>query len=547
MPTVSRASSVSVYGEVVAGLHGFAGVLLVVFSFSHLFVLTVQDSQLYLASLVFPFTTNWTVYVLAATLEFTVAVICLKNKGSDGAYCALLVFVVLMVWYRWALSFTSGSGTRCHCLGVLGSVLHLSQRQEESIPIAVLLVFSLITGPWFFIRLIGWLRRGRIPIKSIACAAALAWFTPLSYNAYGQWTIQVTGQYEFYHCNSATGEVDPGQTVKATFAFTLSGNAWSICATNVAANHGKPVLTPWECLIHDGTDTFTLTPGVTDLRGKYYPIRATIYRGPFFLRDYDEDLDLEILYLTYGLRPTAILLNTNAIVEIPLPWFASRSKPLAYGAQWNIIPSQDGMFMSECQVVANTNLDLRQTLEALRPTFTYPCNLETWNRFVEVLGYRRILYPHGFVQSTYKCLQWFHTNHFLVPVASEESRHQSEYRSEYPFARGRVTGASVALRTGFERLLPNSAPAETLVSDYRYRTNDGRRLLPFLEYVIPAGGEWRSSADPLLARKAQIALMSGIRYDFAYSKRRSYFTWLLCALLVVPVLVILRKIKIDQK
>jgi len=407
-------------------------------------------------------------------------------------------------------------------------------------------LLSLITLPWLIGRLVGGFRRIRIQnTKAARLAAVLILSASYNHYSYGQDTIQVTGEFEVYHYNTVTGDVFTNETAQAAFSFTLSGEAWSIYATNMAAS-GKGLRTPWEGLIYDGTNTYTLMPNYTDGHGKSHPIRATILPGPFFLRDYDEFLDFEVIWLTYGLRPGKVQANNNGVVEIPLPWYDSRWHPFAYGAEWKIAPSEDGRFISQCQVLANTNLDLSIEEELRRLTFNYPENLGGRNHAVEVIGLRRDQFPHGFVQAVYKCTEWYRTNTFTIPMASEETRFVNQWRPGKLRLRGLVRASGVTVRSGLERLLPAEMAEETFVADYRFRRTNDTRFLPFIEYVIPASEKWKSDNDPALIREANVALKTATRFDYGNNWRKSFFTWLILGLFLLPVVLLIIKHKKHQ-
>jgi hypothetical protein len=521
-------------------LHCFAGLLLLFFALSHFSMLTVSDVTQHLRNVVFPFTTNWTVYLVAGIFELAVAIVCLGRCGSDTAYAAISVFLIVILWYRWALYNISGHFLKaCSCLGILGKALSLSPAMERILPIIVLILLGLIVLPWLLGRLLGRLCHLLHYEARKAAGGALLILLGMycASSSYAEETIHVRGKYDCFHCNAFTGEPDLSQSVHALFSFTMSGNTWSIYATNLVQVF--PWQKPWMAVIYDGTDTYTLLPDVK-WEGKLYHLVASISPGPLFLQDsLVNGLELEPVYMTYGIRPGGIAAGKQ-VVEIPLPWY-SRLNPLSYGADWKITPSEDGQFISECKVVANTNLDLKAQDEALRPMLIYPHTLQSWNDFVSKLSERRDQFTNGFVHCEYSCKEWRQAGGVMVPFSSEELRYSNQYYPVVPRLRGITSASEVTVQTSAELVLPERVPCDTLVIDYRYRRQDKVHLLPFLTYDIPASGQWKSGTDPELTHRAVVSLKSAIRFDYTSSMAKSYMTWLVLGLALLPLFFLLKK------
>ena len=142
METAARVSHLK------SALHLTAGVLLLGYAVSHVGFLTIPDFEHNLRNTVFPFLTNRTLYVLACVLETFTGFICIIFRGKDRINVVILTFIGMMSWYRWAFYYTGGSS--CSCLGLFGTLFHLTQTQEKIIPIASLIWLFATTTPWLF-------------------------------------------------------------------------------------------------------------------------------------------------------------------------------------------------------------------------------------------------------------------------------------------------------------------------------------------------------------------------------------------------------------
>jgi hypothetical protein len=531
--------------------HCFAGFLLLLFAASHFLMLTVDDLSQHSISTVFPFLTMWTLYLLAGIFELATAITCLRNRAQDIANLAIFIFVGVMVWYRWSLSYTGG-GKICHCLGILGQTLRLSQTQEKVIPIVALVLLSLTILPWLLSRLVEIVRSlwgNSIAARNVAFILLVF----LCHRSYGQQTIEVTGQYDSYHYyDLRTSAPYTNETRHVAFACTFSGNAWSIYATNIDTNpEGAGLRTPWEGLIYDGTNTYTMMPYHVEVMGRSWTaetemgkscsIRTTISSGPLFIRDYDEFLDFYTIWLAYGLCPTNLPTDfiKDGAVEIPLPWFNSRNSPMSHGFEWKITPSADRRFVLGCQVLRNTNLDLSDSQEMLRPDFNAPLSLGLLNRDTELLQLRRQIYHQDSVQAIYKCKEWYETNQVLLPMVSEEAFADSIVDTNQPTTQAQVRVAKVTVRKGLEQLLPR-VTQHIFVRDYRDRKVDKQKggISPYIEYLLAPGDSWDNPEILLKAESHRVYFPT----DFGSSdaRRKSYFAWLLLILILAPLVFFLK-------
>ncbi len=495
-------------------------------------MLRVNSPAQHSLNTVFPFATNWTIFLLAGFFELLISVTCLRYRGRDQANAGLFGFVLVMVWYRWALGFTGGERT-CHCLGILGQALHLSKTEEKVIPILVLCLFSLMVIPWAVRTVAETFYACRKRIIGRAAAFTIL-FSLVSLNSYAESAIRIAGQYNAYYYNPLTGDVHTNRTRHAAFTVILSGKQRSIFVTNTAVE-GEGKLTPWEGVVFDGTNTYTFLPEYRSGRGTRYPVKVTVSPGPLFIRDFDEWLDIEVPWMTYGLNPRDVPTNDMGIVEIPLPWYDQRHNPSAYGDEWKIVASGDERFMSYCEMVGNTNLDLTLEKELLRPTLNYPASLGTRNRYAELIGLRRDQIPQGFVEARYKCDRWLETNGFTVPMASEFARYVNVWATNHFGFTAELKASSVSVQPGSRSLLADPT-AKTFVADYRYRREDGNRVSPSVEYVVGNGDSWKSAEDPELLRLSKLGSAEAADLSYASDRKRSHLAWLVLAVLSFPLL-----------
>jgi hypothetical protein len=184
------------FESIEAWLHISGGILLLTFCVSHVGFVLLPDLYHPLENTVFPFLTNRMVYGVAAFFELTIAVICLKFQGRSVANIAILTFVASMLWYRWALQLTGG-GNSCDCLGLLARLLHVTKTAEETIPILVLIVLTLITLPWLLRTMCKYMRK---PVRVGILLLALFGHTCIA----GEMAIELHGEYDRYNFNLKT-------------------------------------------------------------------------------------------------------------------------------------------------------------------------------------------------------------------------------------------------------------------------------------------------------------------------------------------------------
>ena len=244
--------------------HCLAAVLLLTFAFSHFAAFAVHLPSQASVNTVFPFLTNRTMYLLAGVLELITAVICLLKRGRQRAHVAILMFIFVMIWYRWALFYTGG-GAHCECLGILGVALRLSKTQEKVLPIVALVLLGLTVLPWLLRRLAG-IMRMTPSVPKVAGNLGLMLIAFLCHSSAAQQTIEVTGRYDTENFNPGTGTPFTNMARHVAFTFTLAGDAWSIWCTNIS-DAGDGLKTPWEGLVFDGKNTFVFVPHSGQTKG----------------------------------------------------------------------------------------------------------------------------------------------------------------------------------------------------------------------------------------------------------------------------------------
>lgn len=520
-------------GRIQTWAHCFDGLLLLLFAGSHFLMLTVPSSSFGTINTVFPFLTNGVLYFLAGILEMAVGGICLWKRGRSSANLAIFLFLTVIVWYRLALRYT-GTARSCECLGALGRALHLSKAQEHVVPLVALGLLSVTILPGLG-SIFRFTRRSGLGAAKVLALGLLA----LPYNgASGQQTLRVTGTYEVQHCNPGNGTEYANAHKSVSFCYTLSGAAWTIFATNIGPG-GEGWRTPWEGLIYDGTNTYTLTPKRDTPTQAEYQVRATISRGPLYLRDFDEWLDFDVIWVTYGLCPNLIPTNQSGNYEIPLPWSHPRNDHFAYGFDWKIVPSADRRFISRCEVVRNTNLDLTFERELRRPTINPPKDLGQLGLFREGLVARKAIKTNGLVEMAYRCTDWRWEDGVAVPMRSEEKLYAGQYDGTNPVTMALVSASNVSVHPGLEELKP-TIMQEIQVADYRFRRESKTRILPYIQYSMAPGDQWRPDNDPGLLRLAAESLKFGGDITFAESRHRSYLAWMFLALIVAPAIILFK-------
>jgi hypothetical protein len=540
------------YSKIATLLKVLSGLILLLFAVSHFLMLRVKSPSLDSTNSVFPFSTNWAVYLGAGILELIIGGICLINRGSDTANCGIAIFVILIVWYRCALALTGGAAT-CHCLGLLGQAMHLSKMQEKAIPIIVLVVLFLIILPWLAVKAgqaYQALMHNRPTLKMLLPLCIV-----LCYSSQAQQAIDILGRYDTCHFNQNNGTLFTNQTRHVHFKCTIQGNAWSLYATNLDTKaDGYGLRTPWEGLVYDGSNTYTFMPYHVEAMGRSWTvesdlgkdssIRATISPGNVLLKDYDEYLDIFVLWITYGFCPANLPTNQKDIIEVPLPWNQARRSPTPYGFEWKITPSANKRFISQCAVIYNTNLSLSEFGEIARKEISPPRSLSDRNRFGEMLRLRQKT-RNGLLKAFYKCTESIFTNNIDLPLASELTIYDS-FVTNYPITTAQLYVTSISAHDS-SQLLPPRVQAQTFVSDYRYRVVERESVVPRAEYVLHSNDTWRSDHDFYVLSRPQISSFIDKPVQYKQEKERRVFTWLLLALMLAPLVIMLKLAKSNPK
>lgn len=245
-----------------------AGGLLLLTAASHVAMVFVGHPSQYSPNMVLLVLPNWAIQVLAAAFELTVGAVCIRCRGRDVASVVTVLFIALMVWYHWALSFTGGGGQHCNCLGVLGLALHLSSAEERVAPFVLLVLLSITVAPWAAskIRARAAARithAGRRHTHAVLLIAFAAW------GCWAEDALRVEGSCVSHTFNTRTGVAYEYLTVRASFSCLVYENAWDICLTNVdLGNESVGRRTPWERIAFDGTNIYTLMPYHIEAQGR---------------------------------------------------------------------------------------------------------------------------------------------------------------------------------------------------------------------------------------------------------------------------------------
>lgn len=503
-------------------LHWTAAIILLLFAALHFSGLAFPDYTSDSENTVFPFLTSRMMYLTAGIFELLTALVCLKFRGRDLANIVILVFVGIILWYRWALHFTSDGLAQCGCLGLLGKWLNVSRTQELLIPVIALILLTLTTTPWLYRMLASSCRQssGCLPLSLLLFALPGA--------AHGEQTIEVHGEIDAARYAYKLGTPFTNTQVHVGFVATLSGDTYKICATNLNNSIW------WGMIVHDGTNMFTLNPDGGHMwfnePSKSNSIVATISPSSMYCPDEDDTLGLAAAWLTYGLSPQKVTPNEKGFVEFQLPWQTRSIGAIsAYGYKWLINPEASARFMEDCQVVRDNSLDLSDKQELLRPASNYPTSRTHRNESSEALMRRRQI-TNGFVVARYQCTAWHRTNDMSIPATSEFMWFFTDSATS-PGYRAKLRTTAVVVRSNTEALLP-SPSLPTRIQDYRYKRANATHIFKYAEYTLQAGDDWKSDRDPVLLALAQDHLEHGRRYD-DFGSGKNVFAWTLLAVLVM--------------
>jgi hypothetical protein len=516
-------------------LHLIAAVILLLFAASHFAFLTVPDVSHNLQNPVFPVLANKHMYLIAGLFEAVTGLLCLRFRGRDAANIVILMFVGVILWYRWAFYFVGG--TQCSCLGILGRLLHLSKTQEKVLPIVALIILTMTTLPWL-IRIL-WNSRRRVS-GSLPLILALALMPQV---VLGQKSVELTGELNLKAGNPKTGAPYTNQESHSSFTVTFLGDSWKICATNLLDKRW------WEEIAWDGTNIYTIEPQ----DGNYYfnipptgTNLVTIRGSQFFEIGRDDPLGVAALWIAYGLAPQTVTTNKMGLREVPLPWDYPRNHPDAYGYNWIMTPSPDGRFLEDCKMVRDQSLDLNDKDESLRSEVDYPVGTKERNHFKVGLTIKKSV-PTDFVAARYHCAEWYHTNGMTIPAASELTIYYYGPKNYFthPYKTAEIKATSVKVHDEMEKVLP-PVTAVTQVEDYRYKRMNKTRVFRYGEYTLNASDLWKSGNDPKLLAQADYGLKHGPRIDDLGVASRNVVAWVLLAFMVIPPIVIIFALKKKQ-
>jgi hypothetical protein len=500
--------------------HVFAGAILMIFTLLHLAYLKTEgglDAQ----NPVFPFLNDRTMVLLAAAAEGTTALICFRFRGRSLTNLIILSFVATICWYRWAFHFTGG--TDCHCLGILGRLLHLSSATERAVPIAALVLIGLTTVPWL-------LRLSPKVLRSSLAITCLAYLLAASPPAEAQ-SLELGGKYETSNCNVSNGQPIQVTAQHFSFAVVLSSNAWSIAVTNLNDS------SQWEQLVFDSTNTYALTSYTNHFGAiSTNTLFAAITPSGVYKPAVNSFVHVYVPWLAFGLSPDTIERTPKG--SLPLPWLVARLNPGAFGYEWIATASADRRLTKDLQIVRSTSLDLPdEKQELLRHDMDYPLTLADRRYYIDQLRTRRFT-RNGFVAAKYSCTNWLETNNVSVPMLAQFKCYTYHpKRTLEPFFQATLQTTRVIVHDHALAVLPT--PMEPVqVHDYRYKTSNATRIYAFADYALRAGAPWKPDDDPFLLSQAANWLQRGPRYD-AFSMRKNLVAWLVLMAVMMPPLIAL--------
>lgn len=514
-------------------LHNLAGVVVLIFAFSHFAFLITPDisSNLRLQNIVFTMLTDWEVYLMAAIFEIIVGVSCLLFRGTSLINYIIIIFVGLVLWYRWAFFFSGG--VHCNCLGYIGRLFHVGKTAEKILPVSALIMLIFTAAPYFFRIVKGHFR------YTVKVFIILSLFMPRMGLAVQ--SLQVDGEYNAanYNPSSTSPQLYEGTQIHATFEAKISDQGWFISVSNIYSGETSQL---W----FDGTNTFTLNKMQLGINSATQ-IVATVSPRTYYIPGNQDYINISIPWLVYGLSPRFISTNDQGLVEIPLPWLIPRYHPDAFGYKWLFTPSNDGRFISEAKIIRDQSLDVSTNQEMLRPDLIYPDNVAWRNKYYIDIDTRSDI-PTGFMAADYKSEQWYHTNGWSVPMDAKVEFFWPDFKLyTNAWLKGSLTVHQIKL---FDHPVEFPQPIDTTkVIDFRYRQFDGVHLYRSAIYTLEGGEPWKSGNDPVLLAQANNYLKHAPRYDdlsLGFGKR--IIVWLVfVVLLLIPPAVMLYIRKINKK
>jgi hypothetical protein len=312
----------------------------------------------------------------------------------------------------------------------------------------------------------------------------------------------------------------------------------------------------WAEFIYDGTNSYTLNsydfrsfrtnflkPGISAY--------AAVSPSPYLISDVEDNLGLTAPWLTYGLWPSLVTSNQNGVVEMPLPWMASRQDLFAFGYRWNITPSADGRFVDHLAAIRDQSLDLSDENELLRPEIRYPTgDLGFRNWLLQKVRIRREI-PTGFPGGRYVCTKWYQTNGISIPL-------ESDFKYYWKVARGKpypdkptyeaiLKATEIKLYDDTSENLLEKPNMSTLVHDYRYRQVRMPRIYEWAEYTNKPGDSFKAANDPEIIAQRESYFKHGPRYDYYGANGKRIVVIVLLVTLLFPLLVLLSRVKKRNK
>lgn len=512
-------------------LHFCAGIILLTFAGSHFGFLFLPDATHHLKNIVFPFLSNWTLYLVAGLTEAIVGVLCLNMCGRNLTNVIILTFVFIMFWYRWAFNYLGG--TYCGCTGLLGRLFHLSKHEEIIVPILTLGALTFTAIPWLYSVL--------KKVLSFSSRLIVIFLVLLvCQNVFSEDKIHIEGTIDWQDYAPGTGQPTPQYHAHHKFAATISGDGWKLCVTNI----NRPRW--WAEIVYDGTNTYVIQPeskyGFLAKGADQIPLTnsqtAMIENSPGFPHALDE-MNATIGWFTYGLSPRTVRTNRAGLIDMPTPTTSARDNLRSYGYKWLIEFTEDGRFVSHCEIVRDKTLDLSDNEELLRPEFDYPETLQDYNEDLMTLGLRRAT-PDGFIKNRYITTEWFHTNGLTIPLASKLEGYWWDPKNgalPHPWHIFDLRATSITLSKGDENVLPEIT-MPTQVQDYRYKKANESRIFKYAQYKLGAGDFWKSDNDPTILAQVGDYLKHGRKYATYANNEKHWVAWLLLVTTLAPLVIL---------
>lgn len=506
-------------------LYTIAGIILATTAVSH-FLLSISGSVILNApNLVFPMCSDRLIHLVAAMIEFSLAVGCFKSRESTLPGIFLLWYVTILGIYKYALG-----GVACRCLGKMGMVFGFLPETESKISFILMCLLVLAGVPSTLLRVrnacisaAGGSKAGVVPVGLLV-------FLCVSH-ANAQ-LIELKGGflYKEYCREKKRFEI----TTETVFQVRVDGPGYDVCVTN--RNNPQD----WIRVFSDGTNCYAFAPFVghflddpekTNLYGPGLA-HCSINPGRIYISGLYDWLEADIPWAVFVLSPKHDKCDKDNSLVIPLPWRLPRYELHGYGYRWKLEPFPDQRFFRSCTIVRDPSLDLKSVWdELLREELVYPESLEDLRRRFEDIEIRKAD-PAGFVIREFTCWDWIFTNGVHIPTHVTVRTFALPARlriSTNVVGIGEIEVDSITLsETG---RLGQLAPPNSfvIVHDYRFKKTANQRAFPFADYILAPGQNWKEADDPELLAQQATWLRTGPKMTQFRKEPVPVYVWLLLA------------------